>query len=125
MQQQLRQWLNEELKINNSMQDKTWSESLAAGSEGFVVQVRTLLGTKSANRKVTEIVDKHALGEQSVHYNIDSGTENTGLRFNVRVGADDLLIQFFTLDCPRVGSNFRFKRLWLAGVLFGNHPFIS
>jgi hypothetical protein len=72
MQQQLRQWLNEELKINNSMRDKTWSESLAEGSEGFVEQVRTLLGTKAAIRKVTEMVDKHALGEQSVHYNIDS-----------------------------------------------------
>jgi hypothetical protein len=33
MQQQLRQWLIEELTINNSVRDKTWSESLAAGSE--------------------------------------------------------------------------------------------
>ena len=52
MQQQLRQWLFEELAINNSIRNKAWSESLAVGSEGFVEKA--------------EMVDTHALREQSV-----------------------------------------------------------
>jgi putative transposase len=90
MQQQLRQWLNEELVINNSMRDKAWSESLAVGSQGFVENVQTLLGTKATNRKVTEMVDKHALREQSARYNIVSGAENIGLRLDNRLLWDDL-----------------------------------
>ena len=90
MQQQLRQWLNEELAINNSMRDKAWSESLAVGSEGFVEKVQTLPGTRATNRKVTEMVDKHALGEQSARYNIVSSAKNTGLRLDNRLFWDDL-----------------------------------
>jgi putative transposase len=90
MQQQLRQWLNEELEINNSMRDKAWSESLAVGSERFVEKIQTLLDTKATNRKVTEMADKHALREQSASYNIASSTENTSLRLDNRFLWDDL-----------------------------------
>jgi hypothetical protein len=58
MQQQLRQWLIEELTINNNVRDKTWSGSLAVGSEDFVEKVKTLLNTKATNREVTEMADK-------------------------------------------------------------------
>jgi putative transposase len=64
MQQQLRQWLIEELKINNSVRDKTWSESLAVGSEDFLDKVKTLLNPRATNREVTEMAGKHALREQ-------------------------------------------------------------
>jgi putative transposase len=90
MQQQLRQWLNEELAINDSMRDKVWSESLAVGSEDFVEKVQTLLGTKATNRKVTIMTDRHALREQSASYNIVSGAENTDLRLDNRLLWDDL-----------------------------------
>ena len=43
------------------------------GSQGFVENVKTLLGTKAANRKVTEMVEKHVLLEQSARYNTVSG----------------------------------------------------
>ena len=72
------------------MRDKAWSESLAVGSQGFVEKVQTLLGTKAANRKVTEMVDKHALREQSVRYNIISDTENIGLSSDNRLLWGDL-----------------------------------
>jgi putative transposase len=84
MQQQLRQWLIEELTINNSVRDKTWSESLAVGSEDFVEKVQTLLNTKATNREITEMADKHALREQSARYHSDFGAKNTGLRLNNR-----------------------------------------
>lgn len=90
MQQQHRQWLSEELAINNSMRDKAWSESLAVGSEGFVEKVRTLIGIRATNRKVVEMGDKHALREQSAGYNIVSGAENIGLSLDNRLLWNDL-----------------------------------
>jgi putative transposase len=90
MQQQLRQWLIEELTINNSVRDKTWSESLAVGSEDFVEKVQTLFNTKATNREVTEMADKHALHEQSARYNSDFGAKNTSLKLNNRHFWDDL-----------------------------------
>jgi putative transposase len=84
MQLQFREWLTEELAINNSMRDKVWSASLAVGSEGFVENIQTLLGTKANNRKIKELVAKHALREQSASYNIVFSAENTGLRLNNR-----------------------------------------
>jgi putative transposase len=82
MQQQLRQWLNEELAINNSMRDKAWSESLAVGRQGFVENVQALLGTKTTNREITKIVGKHALREQSALYDSGLGAENVDLRLD-------------------------------------------
>ncbi|MFT6915340.1 MAG: putative transposase [Motiliproteus sp.] len=89
MQQQLRQWLNEELEINNSIRDKVWSESLAVGSEKFVEKVQTLLGAKATKRKVIEIVGKHALREQSASYNVVSSAVNPCLRLDNRIFWDD------------------------------------
>ena len=90
MQQQHRQWLSEELAINNSARDKVWTESLAVGSEAFVAKVQTLLGTRATNRKVVAIGDKHALREQSARYNIVSGAENIDLSLDNRLLWDDL-----------------------------------
>jgi hypothetical protein len=42
---------------------ETWSESLTVGSEDFVEKVKTSLNTEATNREVTEMADKHALGE--------------------------------------------------------------
>jgi hypothetical protein len=67
------------------VQDKTWSESLAVGSEDFVEKVQTLLNTKATNREVTEMAGKHALREQSARYNSDFGTKDTDLRLNNRL----------------------------------------
>jgi putative transposase len=101
MQQQLRQWWIEELTINHSVQDKTWSESLAVGSEDFVEKVQTLLNTKATNREVTEMAGKHALREQSARYNSDFGTKDTGLRLNNRLfGIIYKLNQWVTLVRP-------------------------
>lgn len=90
MQQQHRQWLREELAMNNSMRDEAWTESLAVGSEAFVEKTQTLLGTKAANRKVVTIGDKHTLREQPARYNIVSGTENSGLSLDNRLLWDGL-----------------------------------
>jgi RNA:NAD 2'-phosphotransferase (TPT1/KptA family) len=49
--------------MNNSIRDTAWSENLAVGSEGFVENVHILLGTKATNRKITEMLERHALGK--------------------------------------------------------------
>jgi len=80
MQQQHRQWLNEELAIDDNTRDKIWTESLAVGSVTFVEKVQTLLGAKANNRQVAVIGDKYALREESARYNSFFGGENSGLR---------------------------------------------
>jgi putative transposase len=100
IQQQLRQWLIEELTINNSVRDKTWSESLALWSEDLVEKIKTLPNTKATNREVTEMADKHALREQSARYNSDFGTKNTGLRLNNRHFRDDLQLKSMSYPDP-------------------------
>jgi hypothetical protein len=84
----------------NSVRDKTWSESLAVGSEDFVEKVKTLLKTKATNREVTEMGDKHALREQSARYNSDFGAKNTGLRLNNRHFWDDLYVKSMSYPGP-------------------------
>jgi putative transposase len=69
IQQRLCQWLNEELTMNNSIWKKAWTKSLTAGIKSFVENVHILLGTKATDRKITEMIEKHALGEQTNRYN--------------------------------------------------------
>jgi hypothetical protein len=63
----------------NSIRKKAWSESLTVGGKGFVENVHILLGTKATNRKVIEMVERHALGEQTARYNTVFGAKNRGL----------------------------------------------
>lgn len=58
------------------------------GSQGFVENVQTSFGTK-ANRKVTGMVGKHALGEQAARYEIVLEAENISLRLDNRLLRDD------------------------------------
>jgi hypothetical protein len=79
--------------MNNSIRDKAWSESLAVGSEGFVDNVHILLGTKATNRKITEMLERHALGEQTARYNTVFGAKNGGLSSDNRCLSDGLSLK--------------------------------
>ena len=85
LQQQHRQWLSDELVINNSTRDIAWTESLAVGSEIFVDEVQALLGSKARNRKVTVSGEKHILRETAARYNANFDTENSGLNKHNRL----------------------------------------
>ena len=85
LQQQHRQWLSDELEINNSTRDIAWTESLAVGSETFVDEVQALLGSKARNRKVTVSGEKHILRETAARYNANFDTENSGLNKHNRL----------------------------------------
>jgi putative transposase len=93
MQQRLRQWLNEELAMNNSIRKKAWSESLTVGGKGFVENVHILLGKKATNRKITEMLERHALGEQTARYNTIFGAKNRGLSSDNRFLWDGLSLK--------------------------------
>jgi putative transposase len=79
LQQQHRQWLSEELALNDTARDPAWTESLAVGSEAFVDEVQALLGNKANSRKNTIIGDNYVLREIPMPYTDNSGTENSGL----------------------------------------------
>lgn len=70
------------------------------GESGFVENVQTLPGTKITSRKVTEMVGKHALREQSARYNIVSGAKNANLRRNNRLLWSYLLIESISYTGP-------------------------
>ena len=93
IQQRLRQWLNEELTMNNSIRKKAWTKSLTAGIKSFVENVHILLGTKATNRKITEMVERHALGEQTDRYNTVFGAKNRGLSSDNRLLWDGLSLK--------------------------------
>ena len=80
-----RQWLNEELVVNNRKRDKAYPQSLAVGSESFVDKLQALPGTRATNWKVAQMGGKHVLREQSARYNIISGAESTGLKLDNRL----------------------------------------
>lgn len=79
LQQQHGQWLCDELKINHSKRDMSWTESLAVGSEPFVYEIKALLGIRAENRKIVMSGEKHILRETRAHYNAHLDTENSTL----------------------------------------------
>ena len=85
LQQQHRQWLSDELAINNSTRDMTWTESLAVGSETFIDEVQSILGIKARNRKVVVTGEKYILQETTAHYNVHFDAENSGLSTDNRL----------------------------------------
>jgi hypothetical protein len=68
-------------------------ESLTVGSEGFVKNVHILLGTKATNRKITEMLERHALGEQTDRYNTVFGAKKKGLSSDNRFLWDGLSLK--------------------------------
>ena len=60
--------------------DAKWMESVAVGSEGFVVATKEKLGFKAAGREVTGVNGSYELRESPAPYEGTSGCENTVLR---------------------------------------------
>lgn len=63
LQQQHRQWLSDELAINRSLRDVSWTESLAVGNQIFVDEVQTLLGIKASKRNVAAVGENMFFGK--------------------------------------------------------------
>jgi hypothetical protein len=61
---------------NGRPRDSKWSESIAAGSKGFVAKVKKHLGLKAKGRKMTEPPTECHLREAQYAYSAISGGEN-------------------------------------------------
>ena len=81
LQQQYRQWLNNEL-FTRQEKDINWSESLAVGNENFVDEIQALLGYRASKRKKAVIDEKCVLRETPALYSVDFDSEMGSLSQN-------------------------------------------
>ena len=79
-----KQWVESCLTNGGNRQDDKWSRSIAVGSEGFIANIKTLMGTLALGRKSIESGDSHQLRESQVPYGdhfeakkIEIAAENT------------------------------------------------
>ncbi|MFT5396874.1 MAG: putative transposase, partial [Gammaproteobacteria bacterium] len=82
LQQQHRQWIEDEINLDSTLRDANWTESLAVGNEAFVNHVQNLLGIKANHRVVKATGDKHVLREMSASYNTHFNAQKEDLSLN-------------------------------------------
>jgi putative transposase len=63
-----REWMNEALANGNPFQDALWTESVAAGDEDFVEEVKNRLGARANGRSIIKDGDQCRLRERQGGY---------------------------------------------------------
>ena len=71
-----REWVEEATICDGSTRQPQWSESLAVGSEGFVLEVLDKLPLRAKGRKVREVGDGYAPRSLRATYSAHFGPEN-------------------------------------------------
>ena len=61
-------WLKRHNRSRGNVRTPSWTEAVAAGTEGFVKEVERDMGIRAKARNVVEEKDGHALKELSVSY---------------------------------------------------------
>jgi REP element-mobilizing transposase RayT len=74
-----RKWVEDALKIEESVRENRWSESIAVGDLSFVEKVKVELGGKASGRKIVSGAESHELREHQVSYNDRFDLENAPL----------------------------------------------
>jgi REP element-mobilizing transposase RayT len=75
-----RGWIEEAIGAEGQLRDGKWSESIAVGSESFVMMTKEKLGIKAKGREVVGEDGSYALRESPAPYNSILGHENDVLR---------------------------------------------
>jgi len=75
-----RGWIEEAICAEGQLRDRKWSESIAVGSESFVIMTEEKLGIKAKEREVAGEDGSYALRESPAPYNSILGYENDILR---------------------------------------------
>ena len=75
-----RGWIEESLNEDNGFRDGKWTESIAVGSESFVIATKEALGTKGEGRAVIGGDGSFELRESPAAYRVILGHENGALR---------------------------------------------
>lgn len=82
LQQQHREWLENERLTQHAGRDINWSESLAVGNKDFIDEVEALLGYKAKYRQKTLTGESHVLREMPELYKVSFDGQMDGLRRN-------------------------------------------
>jgi putative transposase len=90
-----RGWVAESLREGRHFRDEKWTESVAVGSETFVVSTKQRLGFKVKGREVTGADGSYVLREPPAAYKGILGQENDGLRHKNRRSWDG---KFFNIN---------------------------
>lgn len=69
LQNQHREWVEQELMLALSKRDERWSKSIAVGSESFIDQVKSSLGIKAKHKESIEVEDSYFIKEEFSSYN--------------------------------------------------------
>jgi len=67
------------LDNGGNTRNSTWTQSIAVGSEEFIVRTKEELGISAKGRKVLESGEVFQLREPTVSYNLDFGTKNNDI----------------------------------------------
>jgi len=75
-----RGWIEEAIGEEGQLREGKWSESIAVGSESFVMMTKEKMGIKAKGREVVGEDGSYALRESAAPYNSILGHENDVLR---------------------------------------------
>ncbi len=75
-----RSWVDDSLRMKSHCRDRKWTESVAVGSEAFVISTHERLGFKVKGRKIVEKNGSYELREPFVSYNGILGHKSEALR---------------------------------------------
>ena len=75
-----RGWIEEAIAADGQLRDGKWSESIAVGSESFIMMTKEKLGIKAKGREVVGEEGSYVLREPAAPYDGILGHENDALR---------------------------------------------
>jgi len=84
-----RGWIEETIRADGLLRQGKWSESIAVGSESFVMTTKEKLGIKAKGREVVGEDGSYMLRESAAPYSSILGHENDGLRLENTYFWDD------------------------------------
>ena len=91
LQETYQNWVIEALACQKLVREGKWTESIAAGSEGFVETMKRKLGLKAKGRRVVGYEGTYQLREPEVAYTCDFPPENDVLRYENTYFWDNIL----------------------------------
>ena len=86
-----RRWVDESLSAGDHYRDGKWTESVAVGTEAFVMATKEKLGVKATGRELVGGDGSYELRESPARYSGILGYENEGLRLKNSCFSDDIL----------------------------------
>ena len=70
-----KKWVESCLANGDHHRDDKWSRSIAVGSDGFIANIKTLMGTLALGRKSVEAGESYQLRESQIPYGDHFGTK--------------------------------------------------